>query len=251
MVPEPVSAPSITPSPLVFEVRFSSELLSSTSNTNLGSVLFDICSINGLFEGNTTSTNPTQTNGTGEPSGPGTFPVFVVNDGVDSDNDGISDDKDIDSDNDGIPDNVEGQLTASYITPGVGDADLDGLLDAYEGTGDNGLSPIDTDGDGTPDYLDTDSDNDTINDTEEAGITSSNVNSDADGDGLIDAYDDVDTTGGLIDSNDDQNNGASDLPNLENSATPEVDYREILDTDGDGITDSLDLDDDNLSLIHI
>ncbi len=230
----------------VFEISFSSKLLSNAPNTNLGSVLFDICAINGLFDpSNTTSANASQTNGTSEPSGPGTAPVFTVSDGIDSDGDGISDDKDIDADNDGIPDNVEAQSTGGYIAPGTTDTDGDGLLDAYEGTGDAGVTPEDTDADGIPDYLDQDTDNDGIDDTIEAGFTTATSNTDADGDGLLDDYDDVDTTGGAIDSNDDQNNGASDLPDNDNTTTSEVDYREILDTDGDGIADSIDPDDDN------
>uniref|UniRef100_UPI000B4BF9A3 cadherin-like domain-containing protein n=1 Tax=Polaribacter haliotis TaxID=1888915 RepID=UPI000B4BF9A3 len=238
-----------------FNIRFSAKLLSASSNTNLGSVLFSGCAINGLFEGNNISTAPTQTNGENETiddatnSGPGTFPVFTVNDGIDSDGDGKSDDKDIDSDNDGIPDNVEAQVTGSgYIAPNVGvvDTDGDGLLDAYDdNTTISGLSPVDTDGDKIPDYLDTDSDNDGLDDTKEAGFIKSTANNDADNDGLLDAYDDVDTGTGLFDVNDDQNGGASDLPNDDNTATTEVDFREIKDNDGDGIPDSVDLDDDN------
>ncbi|WP_171032350.1 tandem-95 repeat protein, partial [Polaribacter aestuariivivens] len=233
-----------------FNIRFSAELLSATSNTNLGSVLFSGCAINGLFDAsNTTSATASQANGVSLPSGPGTFPVFTVNDGIDSDGDGKSDDKDIDSDNDGIPDNVEAQVTGSgYIPPNVGivDSDNDGLLDAYD---DNavisGLSTVDTDGDKIPDYLDTDSDNDGIDDTKEAGFVKSTANNDADNDGLLDAYDDVPTIGTLFDVNDDQNAGASDLPNLDNPSNPEVDFREIKDNDGDGVPDSVDLDDDN------
>ncbi|MCI2230492.1 tandem-95 repeat protein, partial [Polaribacter sp. MSW13] len=231
-----------------FNIRFSAELLSATSNTNLGSVLFSGCAINGLFEGNTTSNSPSQTNGVSENSGPGTFPVFTVNDGIDSDGDGISDDKDIDSDNDGIPDNVEAQTTAGYVEPNppTADADNDGLIDAYDNNAViSGLSPVDSDGDFLPDYLDSDSDNDGLNDTTEAGFTLAIVNNDADLDGLLDAYDNVQTLGTLFDVNDDQDNGALDLPNLDNMATPEVDFREIKDNDGDGVADNVDLDDDN------
>ncbi|WP_010518297.1 Ig-like domain-containing protein, partial [Croceivirga radicis] len=232
-----------------FRITFTGELLAgAVDNSYLGSVLFQTCDINGLFDpSNTTSSNNTAGTPTGVTSGPGTAPVFVVNDGIDSDNDGISDDLDIDSDNDGIPDNVEAQLTSAYTAPGTADSDFDGLLDAYEGTGDQGLSAIDTDADGILDYLDTDSDNDGKTDTQEAGFTTAPNNLDADGDGLLNGYDDVDTTGGVYDSNDDQNNGAIDLPNNDVITTTEVDYREaaIDDNDNDGIADSIDLDDDN------
>ncbi|MFN0189790.1 MAG: T9SS type A sorting domain-containing protein, partial [Bacteroidia bacterium] len=80
---------------------------------------------------------------------------------------------DIDSDGDGIVDMLEFQPTdAGYnaaqillpdafdglIVP-VGDTDLDdnGMLDVYP-TGVSRISPVDTDSDGTPDYLDTNSD---------------------------------------------------------------------------------------------
>ncbi|WP_226975887.1 Ig-like domain-containing protein [Zobellia nedashkovskayae] len=225
-------------------LSFISEALNVSPNTHLGSVNLDECSINGLFSPNNTTTN---TGSGGNQSGPGTAPVFTVNDGIDSDNDGIADNLDIDSDNDGIPDNVEAQLTASYIPRGVDDSDTDGLGDAYEGSGNEGLTTIDTDLDGIPDYIDLDSDNDGINDTTEAGFTLASNNLDADADGLLNGYDDVDTTGGVFDSNDDQDNGASDLPNISKTTTPEVDYREvgIDDNDLDGIADSIDLDDDN------
>ncbi|NJB38203.1 Ig-like domain-containing protein, partial [Croceivirga sp. JEA036] len=232
-----------------FTVTFDLELQPGFTSTNyLGSVLFQTCDINGLFHpNNTTGTTNTQGTPTGISSGPGTAAVFTVNDGIDSDNDGISDDLDIDADNDGIPDNVEAQLTASYVAGGVADTDNDGLLDVYEGTGDQGLSPIDTDADGIKDYLDLDSDEDGLIDRQEAGFAAATNNLDADGDGLLNAYDDVDTTGGPFDANDDQNNGAADLPNNAIIATPEVDYREVGadDNDNDGIPDTVDLDDDN------
>ena len=88
-------------------------------------------------------------------SGTGTISI------TDSDGDGIDNSLDIDSDNDGITDNIEAQENASYQAPTGQDSDHDGLDDAYETAG---LSPIDTDGDGTPDFLDTDSNNDGIQD---------------------------------------------------------------------------------------
>ena len=225
-------------------LSFVSNALNLISNTHLGSLKLDVCSINGLFDPNNTASN---TGSNGNQSGPGTAPVFTVNDGIDSDNDGISDELDIDSDNDGIPDNVEAQATTSYIAPGTSDGDGDGLLDAYEGSGDEGLMVVDTDSDGINDYLDLDSDNDSKSDTLEAGFAAAATNNDADGDGLLDDYDDVDTTGVAFDVNDDQNNGASDLPNNDIVSTAEVDYREVGvdDYDGDGISDLADLDDDN------
>jgi len=116
----------------------------------------------------------------------------------DSDGDGYPDAYDIDSDNDGITDNVEGQSTCSYKLPVGTDADGDGMDDAYEVSTNScskaagGITPYDKDADGIPDYLDSDSDNDGVPDTNEgAGITGSYVTSttDADKDGLYDQWD--------------------------------------------------------------
>ncbi|USD23999.1 PA14 domain-containing protein [Flagellimonas marinaquae] len=110
---------------------------------------------------------------------------------VDTDGDGIPNYQDLDSDGDGIPDNVEAQTSTGYTAPSGNDTDNDGLDDAYESIG---LSAIDTDGDGTPDFLDTDSDNDGTGDTTEASLTLSG--SDNDNDGLDNT---VDTTTGYGD----------------------------------------------------
>ncbi|SLN52406.1 Hemolysin, plasmid [Roseovarius litorisediminis] len=121
-----------------------------------------------------------------------TFNVSETLTTQDSDGDGIADHLDLDSDNDGITDNVEAQSTAGYVAPTGTDSNGDGLDDAYE-TG--GLTPVDTDGDGTADYLDTDSDNDGILDVDEAGhgVTQAIIDAsgDADGDGIKDVVDDV------------------------------------------------------------
>jgi parallel beta-helix repeat protein len=94
---------------------------------------------------------------------------------LDSDQDGIPDYLDLDSDNDGIPDNIEAQATNAYIAPNR-IFDENGVDTAYNG-GFN--STVDTDGDGTPDHLDLDSDNDGIFDIEESGLG----NNDSDNDG--------------------------------------------------------------------
>ena len=82
---------------------------------------------------------------------------------ADSDQDGIPDYWDIDSDNDGIVDNIEGQGEDSYIDPiGWRDYNHNGWDDRYddeEGGSPFDINLTDTDEDGTPDYLDTDSDN--------------------------------------------------------------------------------------------
>ena len=202
-----------------------------------------------------------------DPNGDG-----LTDDAIDTDGDGIPDYRDIDSDNDGIPDNVEGQSTDDYIPPSGEDTDGNGLDDAYEDTpgSGEGTTPEDTDGDGTPDYLDEDSDNDGVDDTIEAFDLDNDgepdiilSGDDEDMDGLDDAFEGDDTNDGY-DVNDELDNGSDDTENSD--GTDEVDYRDedddndgVLtedeidpdgdgngpdDTDGDGIPDYLDIDDD-------
>ncbi len=157
---------------------------------------------------------------------------------TDSDADGYPDRVDIDSDNDGIPDNVETQTTDGYVAPEGADDDNDGLDNAYEGAGDAGLTPVNTDNDTTPDYLDGDSDNDLVPDNNEGndfdfdGVADqAPTGSDTDGDGLDDGYEGSDINDGF-DVNDEIDDPANDLPNTDGAE--DVNYRDI-DDDGDGI----------------
>ncbi|PCH72453.1 MAG: hypothetical protein COB98_11800, partial [Flavobacteriaceae bacterium] len=109
----------------------------------------------------------------------------------DIDSDGIPNHLDLDSDGDGIPDNIEAQTTVGYTVPS-GTVNAQGLQNNYG----SGLSPIDTDEDGTPDFLDLDSDNGQTNDTTEAGITLTGL--DDDKDGLDNAVDTDDTKFGPV-----------------------------------------------------
>ena len=151
---------------------------------------------------------------------------------TDTDGDTIPDYLDIDSDGDGIPDNVEGQ-SEDYIAPSGVDANDNGVDDAYEQNGNIGIIPIDTDGDGLPDYVDTDSDNDGVEDIIEAhdfngdGIADiTPINSDKDNDGLDDNFEGEDQLDADV-------NDELDIPS---------DY--LPDTDGDGIPNYRDTDDD-------
>ncbi|SFR31642.1 gliding motility-associated C-terminal domain-containing protein [Robiginitalea myxolifaciens] len=171
-----------------------------------------------------------------------------LTDPLDSDGDGIPDHLDIDADNDGIPDNVEAQTTDGYVAPSGMDSDNDGLDDAYEGSGDEGITPVDTDEDGTVDYLDLDSDNDTVPDNNEGndfnfdGIPDQTfTGTDTDGDGLDDGYEGSDVNDGF-DVNDEIDDPANDLPDTD--GTEDVNYRDI-DDDGDDIdTPDEDVDED-------
>ena len=103
-----------------------------------------------------------------------TFTVASSFTSIDTDGDGFADHLDLDSDNDGITDNVEAQTTAGYLIPTGLDSDGDGWMTPMTRRrprcrGSLGLNPVDTDGDGIADFIDTDSDNDGINDVDEAG----------------------------------------------------------------------------------
>ena len=173
---------------------------------------------------------------------------------INTDSDAVPDYLDIDSDNDGIPDNVEAQSTLGYTAPN-GVPGVNGLDSAYDFTdsySNTGLSTtlIDTDGVGEPDYRDTDSDGDGTLDADESGITlnGGSIGTDTDGDGLDDIYEGASTND--IDPNDEINTPESNLLDADADVNSggDVDYRDTLagqDTDGDGIVDSVDIDDDN------
>ncbi|WP_395046905.1 hypothetical protein, partial [Flavobacterium sp.] len=80
----------------------------------------------------------------------------------DTDADTIPDQLDTDSDNDGILDTIEAQVNASVAILNA-DTNLNGLDNAFE----TGFTPVDTDLDGVLDYIDLDSDNDGIKDSDE------------------------------------------------------------------------------------
>ena len=91
-------------------------------------------------------------------------PINVSVAAADADNDGIINSLDTESDDDGILDNLEAQNGQTVVPPSGADDDGDGLDNAYDdtpsgnvdGSGSNGLTPADTDGDGTPDFLQND-----------------------------------------------------------------------------------------------
>ncbi|MFY0629682.1 MAG: T9SS type A sorting domain-containing protein [Flavobacteriaceae bacterium] len=181
---------------------------------------------------------------------------WINTDGSLTNSDTIPDHRDIDSDNDGIPDNIEAQTTTGYVAPnGVPGANgLDSAYDFTDSFANIGLSTslINTDGDAEPDYRDTDADGDGTNDDAEGRTgTPTWAGTDTDGDGLDNGYDNVDTTGGTFDVNDNisdpETAGLIDV-DADVSTGGDVDYRDTLvgqDTDGDGIVDSVDIDDDN------
>lgn len=177
---------------------------------------------------------------------------------TDTDGDGVMNNCDLDSDNDGIPDLTE-SISADNDLDGVPnyldlDSDNDGIPDLYE----SGLAfmsadlnkdgvldspgslstpqPKNSDQDGVPDYLDLDSDNDTVADLRESGIYNFH---DADNDGVCDG---PDTDGDGIQNTVDLNSGIFGTPGRSKPA----------DTDNDGLPNYNDLnsDGDNLNDIY-
>lgn len=145
---------------------------------------------------------------------------------VDTDSDGIPNYQDLDSDGDGIPDNVEAQTSLGYTAPSGNDSDNDGLDDAYETSG---IAYVDTDGDGTPDFMDTDSDDDGTSDTSEAALTLSGTDSDGDGlDNSIDTTTGYDDPGGTIDNPLNANGGSLILPDSDSDVASggDLDFRD-------------------------
>ncbi len=197
-----------------------------------------------------------------------TAPTYLVRD---TDGDGVADHLDLDSDNDGITDNVEAQATSAYAAPTGTDSDGDGLDDAYEGAGDAGLTPVDTDGDGAADFMDDDSDGDGVDDIVERGDgapTSVTSGADTDGDGLLDIFEGSDAADGY-DVNDENvstlagatvaslaeynlaadSQLANDFSNI-TARSIDLSFRDS-DTDNDGLIDSIDIDDDNDGILDV
>jgi len=149
----------------------------------------------------------------------------VGDDPNDFDGDRLINELDLDSDCDGIPDHTEAGLLNDSNNDGTADsfvdADQDGHNDAHDvDQGGAMTNPPDTDGDGQPDFLDSDSDGDGVSDANETS------GMDVDDDGCND---------GLTDANAD---GLADNVHPE-SGVP----LSFIDTDADGVFDHLDADD--------
>ncbi|RAJ12148.1 LamG-like jellyroll fold domain-containing protein [Olleya aquimaris] len=174
--------------------------------------------------------------------------LYVSPNCEDEDADGLPDYLDLDSDNDGIPDNVEAQSTLGYIAPS-GTVNTSG---PYIGLWDNygtGLTVEDTDGDGTPDFRDSDSDNDGLLDIEENGMIANSITlfSDSDNDGLDNLFEGSNLVD-FNDVNDEINNPSSSvLPDTDSDlySGGDLDYRDYFNVnppysatlDFDGIDD--------------
>jgi gliding motility-associated-like protein len=151
---------------------------------------------------------------------------------ADFDNDGIPNWFDLDSDNDGIPDVVEGgspDVDNDGLVDNFTDANNDGYDDTVAASSGNAGPPVtDHDGDGHPDYLDLDSDNDGISDVIEGGSP------DVDNDGMVDNFTDTDNNGYDDVVENGTGNAGPPVPDYDNDGVP--DYHD-LDSDNDGIPD--------------
>lgn len=162
------------------------------------------------------------------------FPL--LKDFFDDDGDGLPNNADLDGDNDGIPDiteqnldifdkNKDCRLSVDEVKASGLDKNGDGVINEADGY----VFP-DTDKDGMPDYLDTDSDNDTILDIDESNTF-------------------------LFDTNGDRTISPSEFLKIEvkkifpgGDSTNCLHNKDLPDTDHDGIPDYRDLDSDNDSL---
>lgn len=157
----------------------------------------------------------------------------------DRDGDGNPDFRDLDSDNDGIPDWIEGAV--DWKAPTGVDSDGDGIDDAWDPdiSGNTGLYgiPVDTNGDGVPDFRDLDSDGDGLPDSDEKGPLGNNPQ-DSDGDGIPDFRDTDSDNDGISDGSE----GAEDCDDdgIPNYLDPDACIPDIpsgFSPNGDGVND--------------
>ena len=179
--------------------------------------------------------------------GDGIFDVDESGSGLDNDHDGVADGP---VGINGVPNSVEvlpdsGLVPHPVDTDGDGtpdfrdlDADGDGIGDHDEsGDGNPATPPVDTDGDGMPDYRDLDSDGDTIGDDDEAGDADPNTAPvDTDVDGTPD-FQDPDADGDGIPDNEEGGDGTPDTAPVDTDGDGTPDYRDP-DADNDGVPDT-------------
>ena len=181
---------------------------------------------------------------------------------LDTDNDGLGDVCDPDDDNDGVLDDVDN--CPKIANPDQLDTDGDGLGDVCDPDDDNdgvlddvdncpkiaNPDQLDTDGDGLGDVCDLDDDNDGLSDQEELDLRTDPLKADTDGDGVTDGREVLDETSPLDLCSFKLNSRTltpSDLWDLSDCDGDGVSNQfELLlgDTDGNGIMNFLDSDDD-------
>ncbi len=177
----------------------------------------------------------------------------------------------------GLMDDVETAPDSGILAYTLQDTDGDGLIDAIDNDDDGDHVPtnlehpddnsnnlpddaIDTDLDTVPNYLDRDDDGDSIfTDFEDIALPNNYpqdgdpTNDDTDGDGIPNYLDIDDDNDGILTINehpDDNGNGEpEDAWDSDNDLIP--DYLDGNDFDGDGINDTVDLDDDNDGILDV
>lgn len=170
--------------------------------------------------------------------------VGMENEGVqvrDTNSDGVPDSESLDSDGDGIPDALEARATAAHLEypatiDDAADTDDDGILDIFDNVvgfgstqtefiaGDRTAYDDADDSDGLPDYIDTDSDGDTLTDDAEAtNLFTAPSKFDPDG-----SITNAASINGLLGDVDSDSTGA------------DVDFRSINDADDEGNPDGTD-----------
>jgi hypothetical protein len=160
------------------------------------------------------------------------FPEQYIDMSIDSDGDQFSNIQELEDGSDpfGRNGDYDGDGTPDPVD---NDDDNDGVADVNDAFPYNANESVDTDLDGTGNNADPDDDNDGVDDHLDTFPRDSSEYVDTDGDGI----------GNNADPDDD-NDGISD----ENDSNP-LDANSGFDTDGDGISDSLDPDDDNDGVI--
>ncbi|WP_052957725.1 thrombospondin type 3 repeat-containing protein [Photobacterium angustum] len=193
---------------------------------------------------------------------------------LDTDSDGIGNNKDTDDDGDGVADAddvfpFDSTESVDTDSDGIGnnkdtDDDGDGVADVDDALPLDKTESVDTDSDGIGNNKDTDDDDDGIADTDDAFPLDSSESADTDGDKIgnnkdtdddgdsvadaddafpLDKTESVDTDGDSIGNNkdtDDDGDGVADS----DDAFP-LDKTESFDTDSDGIGNNKDTDDDD------
>lgn len=137
----------------------------------------------------------------------------------DFDADGLKNSIDLDSDGDGIPDNIEAQSTAGYVAPNNDNATTYAANNGKNSAYLSGLTPPDTDADGTPDYLDTDSDGDRLTDKAESGLTVTGIVAPNGLDNGVKTSNDYSDVNGVV-------NNPNTVLSKVTTTTSEVDYRD-------------------------
>ena len=152
--------------------------------------------------------------------------IVIMQKLCDLDNDGVADVFDLDADNDGIEDVIEAGL--GNMSNGKGkinvlwlDSNQNGLHDSAEPTA--ALAALDSDGDGIPNYIDLDSDNDSLFDVDESGAGNTNA-----------------ATGFINGDGDINGDGVGDGTESETFRSKDVNGDSIIEGYGDGILDIYD-----------